>query len=98
AGPHLGGVGGDAVHHPVGVVGVVVEQYQLLGICLRRQADAFLPARMPPVLVRGIFVVGIGAVVDGDVNAVHQLQHVRVELALTVLGVGDVGERLATEF
>jgi hypothetical protein len=79
------------------VVRVVVEDDEPLGARLQAQAQALLPGRVAPGLVAGVFLVGVHRVVDHEVGAGDEPEHVAVGLARHVLGVGEVAQRLAGE-
>jgi len=79
------------------VVRVVVEHDEALRPGLAAQAQAFLPGRVAPGLEARVFLVGVHAVVDHQVGALDEPEHVAVGLAGHVLGVGEVAKRLAAE-
>src|SRR5262249_38717163 len=88
----------DAVERLVVVLRIVMKQHELLDLCRPCDPHAFLPRRMSPADVTREFVVGKIAVVDHEVNAVDEPDHVAIELARTMLRVRDVGYRAAAEF
>jgi hypothetical protein len=94
----LGRVGGDLVHENIVVVRIVVEHDQCPDPGRIGEAHPFLPSRMPPMLVRRVFLVSIGAVVNHHIGVIDEPQHVGVEPAGLMLGIGDVGNRLAVVF
>ena len=50
---------------------------------------------MAPVVMRGVFLVGVSGVVDHQIGAIDEPQHILIGVARTVLGIGDVGGSLA---
>src|SRR5262245_1212883 len=90
---HGAGLVTDPIERLVVVLRIMVEQHKLLDLGRLRDAHAFLPGRMSPADVTREFVVGKIAVVDHEVNAVDEPEDVAIELAGTMLGVGDVCDR-----
>src|SRR5579885_183703 len=80
------------------MVGIVVEDDEPADLGGIGDAHAFLPGRVAPVAVRGVFVVGIGGIVNHQVGALDEPHHVAVAPRRLVLGIGDVGDALAAVF
>ena len=87
----------DAVEVGVGVVGVVMERDQAPGVRGLAQTHALVPGRVAPALEVGVLLGRIGGVVDHDLAAADQLDDGVVEIALAMLGIGDVADRSARE-
>src|SRR5438093_8957884 len=88
----------DAVEHVVVVVRVVVEHHHALRARFLAKTDAFLPGGMPPADVVSILLVGVHAVVDGELRAGDEAKDVAIEAAGHVLGIGDIANRTAVVF
>ena len=71
-----------------------MEDDERADVCRIGNAYSFLPGRMTPPLVSGIFGIGVARIVDHDVGAAAQIDDGLVETAFAMLGVGDVADRL----
>ena len=91
-------IGRHPVHEVVVMAGIVMEDDQCRDLCRIGETHALLPGRMPPILVRRIFGIGIGGVIDHDIGAIDQAEDIGVAHTRPVLGVRDVGDRLAVIF
>ena len=82
----------DPVEGGVVMLRVVVEGDQALGAGGIAEPHSFLPGRMAPAAIAGIFLVGIGGVVDDEVGTGDEAQDVGIAAGLGMLGVGDVAD------
>src|SRR5215475_11817215 len=91
-------IGSHLIHKLVVVPWIVMEDDEGLDARGIGEADALLPGRMPPILVRWEFRIGVGGVVDHHVGPIDQAKDIGIPLAGPMFGVGDVGHDLAAIF